>query len=130
MEEQDVRRTLAALLSDSGVQWSEDAGYIRFRARRDGMVWETDCRVMAGQVLLYFRFPFRVTDWEKTRRVCNELNARLVRGALFLPEEGSPVYRCRAGLDDVFLASRRLSAALEYGAAVVVRYWGELEYPA
>ena len=130
MEEQDVRRTLAALLSDSGVQWSEDAGYIRFRARRDGMVWETDCRPMDGQVLLYFRFPFQVKDLEKTRRVCNELNARLMRGALFVPEDGSPVYRCRAGMDDVFLASARLSKALEYGAAVIVRYWGELEYPA
>ena len=130
MEEQAVRRTLFALLSESGVEWSEDAGYIRFRARRDGMVWETDCRAMDGQVLFYFRFPFRAADREKTRRVCNELNARLMRGALFVAEDGSPVYRCRAELDDVFLASARLSKALEYGAAAVVRYWGELEYPA
>ena len=121
-----MRRELLALLEDSGVRWAEDAGLIRFRARRDGMVWETDCRVLRGQVLIYARFPFQAAERGAVLRRCDRVNARLIRGAMFLPEDGRPVYRCRAELDDVFGARERLTAALEYSAEVVARFWGEL----
>lgn len=126
MEERDVRRELLALLDSSGVRWVEESGLIRFRARRDGMVWETDCRALDGQALIYGRFPFHARDRAAVLRTCGEINARLIRGALFLPEDGQPVYRCRAELDDAFLARERLAAALEYSAEVVARFWGAL----
>ena len=75
---------------------------------------------------MYGRFPFRCADADKARRVCDELNGTLVRGALFISADGSPVYRCTAELDDVYGAEERRTAALRYSAQVVTHFWGRL----
>ena len=126
MDENDAMRLLKSLLSGEGAGWTEEGGWLRFRTQHDAMLWETACRTGAGGMLFYGRFPFRVSDADKARRLCEELNRRLVRGALFLAEDGTPVYRCRAELDDVYGAEDRLAAALEYGAQVMTHYWGRL----
>jgi len=126
MDENDAMRLLRALLEEKGAEWTEQGGYLRFRSRSGAMLWETACRAGDGALLIYGRFPFRAADPERARRICGELNRHLVRGALYLAEDGSPVYRCRAELDDVYGAKERIAAALQYEAQVIAYAWGRL----
>ena len=126
MNENDAMDLLRALLKSEGAEWVEEGGYLRFRSQHDAMRWETACRACEGALLFYGRFPFRVSDPDRARRICEELNRRLVRGALYLDEDGSPVCRCRAELDDVYGAQERIAASLQYGAQVMAYAWGRL----
>ncbi len=119
-------RLLRSLLEMEGVEWAEEGGFLRFRGKRGGMLWEIACRALDGALLIYARFPFACREPDRARRRCEEINRRLVRGALFLGEDAAPVYRCRAELDDVFGGEDRIRAALKYSAQVMARYWGTL----
>ena len=126
MNEEEITRMLRSLLEREGAAWTADGGDTRFRLRHDGMVWETLCRPRDGLLMVYGRFPFRCADVDRARRVCDEANATLVRGALYVLADGSPVYRCTAELDDVYGAEERLTAALQYSAQTVTHFWGRL----
>ena len=126
MKEDAVIRLLKSLLEGKGAGWSMEGGFLRFRASHGGMLWETACKAREGALLIYGRFPFACRDPEAARRLCEKANRQLVRGALFLGEDGAPIYRCRAELDDVFGAEDRVEKALEYSAQVMARYWGPL----
>ena len=126
MEETDALRVLRALLEREGAEWREENGWLRFRSQHGAMLWETACRFVPGAMLIYGRFPFRCADADEARRFCEEMNRKLVRGALYLAEDGSPVYRCRAELDDVYGAEERIAAALRYSAQVMSHSWGRL----
>ncbi len=126
MEETDAFRILRAMLASAGAEWAEEGGVLRFRSRREAMLWETACRPCSGGLLIYGRFPFSVGDREKGRRICEEYNRRLVRGALYLAGDGFPVYRCRAETEDPYDAEKRIAAALEYSARVMAFAWGRL----
>ena len=126
MNEDVTLRLLRSLLDGCGAEWIEESGWIRFRSRREGMLWETDCCMRDGAVLVYGRFPFHCRDTNKALKICDEINRTLTRGALFLTEDGAPVYRCRAETDDVFGAQERLDAALHHSARVMAQYWGRL----
>lgn len=125
MDETQVRNELAALLDDSGAAWMEERGFFRFRLRRDGMLWEAECRPSPGQALVYGRYPFTVSDQGAALRLCSKINAKVVRGAMFLAPGGRMVFRTRAELDDSYGARGRLAAALEYNAEVIAHFWGE-----
>ena len=125
MKEEAVRRELAALLEASGAEWTEALGVLRFRLRRDGLCWETDCRPLPGQALFYGRYPFRVKNREAAALVCSCINARVLRGGMFLSREGSMVFRTRAELEEPWGARGRLAAALEYNAEVIVHFWAQ-----
>ena len=126
MKEEDMIGLLKALLDSGGAEWTEESGWVRFRARHDAMLWETACRPGRDALLIYGRFPFRIAEPDRARRICEEINRRLVRGALFLTEDGTPVYRCAAELDDVYGAEDRITAALRYSAEVMAHSWGRL----
>ena len=126
MKEEDALRVLRALLEREGAEWREENGWLRFRSKHGAMLWETSCRVCGSTMLFYGRFPFRCGDADGARRFCEELNRTLVRGALFLTEEGVPVYRCDAGTDDVYGAEERITSALKYSAQVIGHCWGRL----
>jgi hypothetical protein len=126
MKEEEAMRLLKALLDGEGAEWIEERGFVRFRLRRGGMLWETACRAEGSVLLIYGRFPFRCGDPDKARKICDGMNRRLLRGALYLDEDGSPVYRVSAELDDVFGAEARLAAALQYSAQVVAGLWAKL----
>lgn len=126
MDDEEAMRLLKALLDGEGAEWSEERGFLRFLLRHEAMLWETACRACGGVMLFYGRFPFRCGDPDRARRFCEEMNRRLVRGALYLAEDGSPVYRCSAELDDVYGALERLTAALRYSAQVMALCWGRL----
>ncbi len=126
MKENEAIDLLKSLLDSEGAQWTEESGWIRFRLRHDAMLWETACRACGAAILIYGRFPFRVADADRARRICGEINRSLVRGAVYLAEDGSPVYRCRAELDDVYGAEDRITAALRYSAQVITHFWGRL----
>ena len=126
MDEDGVLRLLRAWLDGEGAGWTEENGWLRFRTEHGAARWETACRAQPDGLLLYSRWPFRPADAEKAGRLCGEINRALVRGAVFLAEDGHPVYRCRAELDDVYGAGDRLTAAIEYAAQVICAYWGRL----
>lgn len=126
MKENDAINLLRSMLDNDGVEWTEESGWVRFRIRHDAMIWETACCACDSALLIYGRFPFRAAAPERARRICEEINRGLVRGALYLAEDGSPVYRCRAELDDVYGADERIAAALRYSAQVIVYSWGRL----
>ena len=126
MEGTDALRVLLTLLEREGVEHREENGWLRFRSKHDAMLWETSCRVCGETMLFYGRFPFRCADADEARRFCEEMNRRLVRGALYLTEDGTPVYRCSAETDDVYSAEQRIAEALRYGAQVIAYCWGRL----
>lgn len=123
MRETQTRAVLTALLDGSGAAWTTQTGWIRFRMERNGCAWEMCCLPMDGEVLCYGRYPFRLDDREEGLRRCNEVNRQAVRGAMFLPDDGRPVFRTRAELDDAYGANLRLKAAIEYNAGILVRFW-------
>ena len=126
MKEDDALHVLGALLDREGAEWISEYGWIRFRSKRGAMLWETSCRVCGSVMLFYGRFPFRCVDTDGARLVCEQLNRQLVRGALYMAEDGSPVYRCTAELDDVYTAENRIASALRYSAQVIAHCWGKL----
>ena len=128
MKEEQVRALLIALLDESGVVWRRDMDDIRFRAERDGMIWETACRCVPDGALIYGRYPFRIPDTLRAQALeeCSRINSRLLRGGIFLSEEGWTVLRTWADLDDPYLARERLARAIEYNAAVLARSWGRM----
>lgn len=126
MPESQARAVLTALLDESGAAWTGELGWIRFRMERNGCLWEMNCLPMDGEVLCYGRYPFRIDDRTEGLRRCDEINRQAVRGAMFLPDDGRPVFRTRAELDDAFGARTRLSAAIEYNAAIISRFWGAM----
>ena len=126
MNENDAIDLLCSLLDSEGVEWTKESGWSRFRLRHDAMLWETACRAVDSALLIYGCFPFRPKDAERARRICEEINRSLVRGALYLAEDGALVYRCRAELDDVYGAEERITAALRCSAQVIAHFWGRL----
>ena len=126
MKENEARRLLLSLLDGEGVEWIEESGWIRFLTRHDAMLWETACRACDGALLIYGSFPFRASETDHARRTCEEINRSLVRGALYLAEDGMPVYRCRAELDDIYGAEDRIRTALHYSAQVITCFWARL----
>ncbi len=126
MKEDEAVRLLRSLLDRKNAEWVEEGGFLRFRAKHDGMLWETACRARESAMVFYARFPFRCREPEKARRICEQMNRKLIRGALFLGEDDSPVYRSSVEMDDVFGAEERLDAALRYSAQVMAHAWGRL----
>ncbi len=126
MKEKEALELLRSLLELEGAGWTEERGFLRFRSKRDGMLWETACRARDGALVFYSRFPFTCREPDRVLRLCGEINRQLIRGAVFPGEDGSPVYRCLAELDDVYGAEERIMEALRYSAGVMARWWGPL----
>ena len=116
-------RLLKSLLEAENTQWIEEGGWLRFRVKHDAMLWETACTPCTDGLLFFGRFPFRCRDVETAWRVCGEANRELTGGALFLTEDASPVYRCRALLDDIYYAQERIASALRSSAKVIAHCW-------
>ncbi len=126
MKENDAIRLIKNLLDSEGCEWAEERGWLRFRVKHDAMLWETACMVRDRSAVFYGRFPFGCSDLTRARRICNEINGQILRGALFIEEDGHPVYRCRADVDDVYNAEDRIMAAIRYNAQVMSGFWGRL----
>lgn len=127
MDATETEGLLLALLEEHGADWTRSRGYIRFLVRRQGLCWEADCLCERGRVLIYSRYPFIPADRGAALALCNRANLRLCHGAMLLSEDGRPVLRMAAELDDIYDAAHRLRRALEENAAAVVRWWSLLE---
>lgn len=127
MNQEEVRRLLTGMLEDAGVPWTEEADLIRFRAGKDGARWEMNCRCRRGELIVYSRYPFSVREGPEAWTLCNRINARTARGAMLLPEDGRPVFRSWADLEDVYGADARLRQALTFAARITARFWGDWE---
>lgn len=124
MKENEIHKLLIGYLTGSGLQWQSDAGLIRFRLQRDGLIWEIACRCLENSLLVYARYPFSAErSWLLEQ--CSRVNSQLIRGAFFVPEDGQAVYRIRVEMDDIFGARARLKTALDYQTAVITRFWGD-----
>ena len=124
----NTERQLTALLEDSGVAWQRKMGEIRFRLTSGGMIWEMACRCLDSQVLLYGRYPFRIPPDRRAQALeaCCGVNRQVIRGGMYLTEEGRAVFRTWAGMSDGYTARENLAQALEYNIAVVTRFWGRM----
>lgn len=118
---------LLELLERQNADWTRESGYIRFLVRRNGLCWETDCLCTSREILVYGRYPFSLKNRGAALTVCNRANLRMVRGALLLPEDGRPVCRTAAAMNDIYDASFRLREALDDNNSAIVRWWGRLE---
>ncbi len=127
MNREDVRSLLLRLLEAEGVPWVDQAGLIRFQVRQGGMSWEMNCRYRTGELVLYSRYPFSVPEGAGAWKLCNRINSRVSRGAMLLPEDGRPVFRARADMEDIFGGDMRLRAALAFAARITARFWGDWE---
>lgn len=123
MEAEDIQRLLIQLLEDSGAAWTAQGGYICLRLEKNGAVWEMACRCLKSRLLAFGRYPFAAADRDRSLRLCNEVNRQVVQGAMFLQEDGRPVFRTGADLPDLYDASRLMREAIEYNAAVICRFW-------
>ncbi|MDE7243024.1 MAG: YbjN domain-containing protein [Oscillospiraceae bacterium] len=122
----NTERQLTALLDDSGVVWRREMGEIRFRFTSGAMTWETACRCLDNQVLVYGRYPFEIPADRRTQALeaCGGINSRVVRGGIYLTPEGRVVFRTWADMGDAYTARDALARALEYNIAVVTHFWG------
>lgn len=123
MEAEEIQRLLTALLDDSGAAWTRQDGWICFRLKKDGAVWDMACRCRRGGMLAYGRYPFRAADPDRCLRSCSEVNSQVVQGAMFLSPEGGAVFRTEAQLPDPYHGMQLLREAIEYNAAVMIRFW-------
>ena len=122
MEAELIRRELATLLDASGAAWTWSGGCVCFCLSREGAVWQMACRCLDGRMLAYGRWPGPVAERGAACRLCSELNAQLLQGALFLSAEGELVCRTEARLPDLYAARDRIREAIEYNAAVLCRF--------
>ncbi len=122
----EIELVLTSLLEESGAAWVRERGSIRSRLRREGMIWECACRCLDGLLLAYGRCPFPVRDRIGFLQLCSEVNSQAVEGALFLARDGRPVFRSSARLLERYGARERICGVLEYNAAVLVHFWGEI----
>ncbi len=123
MGPEEIRRLLTALLESSGAAWEQADGWICFRLSKDGAVWDMACRCLTGRMLAYGRLPLRAADRDEACRRCSQVNGQVIRGAMFLSEEGWPVFRTEAELPDPYDGARLVREAIEYNAAVLCRFW-------
>lgn len=123
MEPQAIRQLLISLLEDSGAEWTSWGGCICLRLEHGGAVWEMACRCIQGRLMAYGRYPFGAADRARALRLCSEINSQVVQGAMFLQEDGRPVFRTGAALPDPYDAPQLIREAIEYNAAVICRFW-------
>lgn len=122
-----AERLLLELLEERGVDWTRENGYIRFRIRRGALCWEADCLCARTSVLIYGRCPMFPADRSAALELCNRANLRLCRGAMLLADDGRPVCRTEAAVDDIYDAAFRLREAVEENINAVVRWWSGFE---
>ena len=127
MDREAVQRLLIRQLEEGSVPWVSQGELIRFWAEQGGMRWEMNCRCRRGELIVYSRYPFSVPVGAEAWKLCNRINARTARGSMLLPEDGRPVFRARADLQDIYGAEERLREALTYAAKLTVRFWGDWE---
>jgi hypothetical protein len=122
---EDAFALLEALLGNSGVNYRRtENGEIRFLLLDSGRRWETVCRIQASTALFYGVYPFGFEEADRGGVVVlsDEINGKLVRGAVFF-REGKVIVRTSAELFDTYTAYETAVRALEYNAGVVTAFW-------
>ena len=118
---EEIRRLLTALLESSGAAWEQADGWICFRLSKDGAVWDMACRCLTGRMLAYGRLPLRAADRDEACRRCSQVHGQVIRGAMFLSEEGWPVFRTEAELPERANALYELTCGLTEREGVAVK---------
>ncbi len=126
MDESDIGKEIRVLLEEIGADSRFEGGLLRFRLKKDALEWDASARLLRGHAIFYGRYPFTALDRDAALLLCSKVNARLVRGAFFLPADAHPVFRTWADMDDSFGARKRLLAALEYNAEIISYFWTDM----
>lgn len=116
---------LEALLERSGVDFRREGERFSFLFASGGCRWQTVCDCREGLVLAYGIYPAPVQDERTALELCSRLNAQVIQGSFFLQEE-HVIFRTSARLVEHIDAQERVAQALEYNAAAMTRFWGQL----
>lgn len=116
---------LAALLERSGAEYRRAGGRFRLQFASQGRRWQTVCECWENRILVYGVHPVPYRSRAEALELCSRLNRTVVQGGFFL-QEGRIVSRTGACLEEPWRAQEDAARALEYNAAVLTRFWGEL----
>lgn len=122
----DLPGLLSSLLSGSEIPYRREGELFRFLLASRGRRWETVCRCREKEVLVYGRYPFQTQADFRLLETCNEINAKVIQGALFF-WEGEILFRTCASCAQPLDAAENLIQALEYNAAVVAEFWPQIQ---
>ncbi len=121
----DAAQELESLLERSGAEFHREGERFRLLFAAGGCRWQVVCQCRGDLAMVYHIHPARVEDPARALELCSSLNGRVIRGSFFLQEERF-VFRDGAELTEHWEAQDRLARALEYGAAVMPRFWQAL----
>lgn len=121
----DAAGEMRALLERTGADFREEGGQFRLTLAQGGCRWQVLCRCRESLAMVYHIHPARVRDPEKALELCSRLNGRVVRGSFFLQEERF-IFRDSAELTEYVTAQEELARTVEYGGAVLPRFWEAL----
>jgi hypothetical protein len=115
---------LVGLLRYNGIQYVVRKGRYCFLFAQGQKQWETICQCARHMVLVYGQYPFQA-DPQRAARALTEINAILVRGAMFL-QGAAVVMRTGADLFDAYSAYETIARTLEYNANAVAAFWDRI----
>ncbi len=115
-----------SLLERTGVDFREEGeGRFRLTLAQGGCRWQVLCQCRGSLAMVYHIHPVPVRSEETALALCSRLNGRVIRGGFFLQEERL-VFRDGAELRERCDAQDQLAQAIEYGGAVLPRFWEAL----
>lgn len=124
-EPADAAEELENLLRANGFDFRREGGRFRLIFSDSGRKWETVCTCLERAVLFYGYYPFLIADGARAAALCQEINRQVLFGSMLLLGEQA-AFRTGADLFDAYSAYEHIGRALEYNAAVVVRFWSRL----
>ena len=121
----DAVEEMESLLRYNGFDFQKDGERFRLVFSDRGCKWETICACLDHAVLIYGYYPFLIADRKRAAALCESVNRQVLFGSMLALEE-RVAFRTGADLFDAYSAYEHIGRALEYNAAVVVRFWNEL----
>lgn len=121
----DAAEELESLLRYNGFDFQRQGGRFRLVFADRGCKWETVCACVGQTALFYGYYPFIITNQTRASALCEEVNRQVLFGSM-LTVKNRAAFRTGADLFDAYSAYEHIGRALEYNAAVVVRFWKEL----
>ena len=123
-DQADAAGELEALLNYNGFAFQRQDGKFRMVFADRGFKWETVCVCLEQTVLIYGYYPFPISDGERARSLCGEVNRQALFGSMLLLDNRL-AFRTGADLFDAYSAYEHIGRALEYNAGIMVRFWNQ-----
>ncbi len=121
----NAAQELAAVLDSSGVVYERESDEFRFCFASRGCRWQVVCQGAGDRALIYAFHPASVADTLSALETCSNINSQVVEGSCFLSAQRM-VFRTQAHLIEACAAREMILNALEYSAAVMIEFWGQM----